>query len=608
MNIHRRSSLIGKMILGNFLMLLPFLLVISFLFTKAVRSERAETLEELNYLSEQAIDSLDDIARSAYSSSDAFSDNENLIKRIDHKYSDPLIKQAVTLNINGNLFESYNRLGEYERIDAIYVSPHNELFNFLDPNQDEDLVRQKIAELKMMDPSKRGSFHWYPLQPNFLSTTRYNDMRRNNVIFGSRRIYSTLHNRYRYLHIFAIEELSLYDTYKHIPERFNAQVYLLNEDSELLSSSSPVAFQRQKLPEAVQMCLHLPLDSEEVHTSDGDSFYAISHTSDVTGWTLITLLPTQEILKTTAPLYQNILLIFLGCFASFGICLFYLYRKFMGPLRQMDQSMKEVEHGNLQAYVEPCGEFEMKNMLIRYNTMLKGLEHSMTQKLEMERIKRELEMEVLTVQVNPHFLYNTLETIVWKSSAAGHPDIGRIATSLGKMYRLSISGGRFVLLQQELDHLKAYASIQNSRYGDKVSLSIDIGSVDPHDCWVLKLLLQPIVENCYLYAGEDLDRKLKIRVRARMVNDQLQLRITDNGVGMTHEQLEKVRAQMVHGKKQEEQPNHRRSTGIGLHNVYARLQLYRPESTMRILSKEGLGCSVILTMPVNRPKSEEGPD
>lgn len=607
MNIHRRSSLIGKMIFCNILMLLPFLLVISFLFTNAIRSERSETLEELDYLSEQVIGSLDDIAYRAYSSSDAFSDNESLINRIDRKYTDPLIKQTVMLHISGKLFESYNRLGEYERIDAIYVLPHDELFNFLDPNQDEDLVRKKIAELGMTDPSKRGGFHWYPLQQNFLSTSRYNDMRRNNVIFGSRRIYSTLHSKYRYLHIFAIEELSLYNTYKQIPERFNARVYLLNADGELLSSSDPVAFQ-QNLPQAVQMHLKSPLPPEEMYTTDGDSFYAISRTSDVTGWTLLTLLPAQEILKTTAPLYQNILLIFLGCFASFGICLLYLYRKFMGPLRQMDQSMKEVEHGNLQAYVEPCGEFEMKNMLIRYNTMLKGLEHSMAQKLEMERIKRELEMEVLTVQINPHFLYNTLETIVWKSSAAGHPDIGRIASALGKMYRLSISGGRFVLLKQELDHLEAYAAIQNSRYGDKVSLTIDVGNVDPHQCWVLKLLLQPIVENCYLYAGENLDHKLKIRVRARMINDQLRLRITDNGVGMSHEQLEKARSQMLHGKKQEPQPGHRRSTGIGLHNVYARLQLYQPESTMRILSKEGLGCSVILTMPVDPPKSEKSPE
>ena len=239
--------------------------------------------------------------------------------------------------------------------------------------------------------------------------------------------------------------------------------------------------------------------------------------------------------------------------------------------------------------------------------MLKGLEHSLTEKLQMERLKRELEMEVLTVQVNPHFLYNTLETIVWKANAAGRPDIGRIATSLGKMYRLSIAGDRFVPLQQELDHLQAYAAIQSSRYGDKVALWVDMQGVEPSQCWVLKLILQPIVENCYLYAGENLDRQLKIRVWIRLVNNELHLRITDNGIGMSRKQLEKVRSQMLSGKKEAPKPGHRRSTGIGLHNIYARLKLYQPKSSMRILSKEGWGSSILLTMPTEPPKSSGKP-
>ncbi len=604
MKLRRSLSLIGKMILVNILMLLPFTLVIFFLFSSTIRSERIETLDELNYLSDQIMVELNDIAYRCFSTSDAFSDNESLIKRVEKKYDDRVLKQAAILQISSRLFDSYNRLGDYERIDAIYVQPHGEVFDFLDPNQDEQLVAEKITDLGMNSPAKRGGFHWYPVQKNFLSTSQYGDIRRDNVIFGSRRVYSTLRSKYRYLHIFAVEENTLYEAYAHAANRLGTPVFVLNKDGDLLSCSDPEIVQTGTVPELVRQVLSQPKGPNEIYKIDGKSFYAVSRVSDVSDWTLLMLLPVGTLNRSVTHLYQGIIWTFLGCFASFGVCLLYLYRKFMEPLRQMAHSMKEVEGGNLQAYVEPCGEREMKDMLTRYNTMLKGLERSITQKLEMEKIKRELEMEVLTVQINPHFLYNTLETIVWKASAAGRPDIGRIATSLGKMYRLSIAGGRFVLLRQELDHLAAYAAIQSSRYGDKVSLAVDVRDVDPTQCWVLKLILQPIVENCYLYAGKDLDRRLKIRVRAYLVNGQLRLRITDNGIGMTRPELEKLREQMMSGKKSGPQSGHRRSTGIGLHNVYARLKLYQPKSTMRILSKPGLGTSVILTMPIDRPASE----
>lgn len=211
--------------------------------------------------------------------------------------------------------------------------------------------------------------------------------------------------------------------------------------------------------------------------------------------------------------------------------------------------------------------------------------------------RQDLEMQVLMSQINPHFLYNTLESIVWKAGAAGRPDIGKLASSLGKLYRLSISGGLFVPLEQELEHVQMYMNIQRSRYGNKVDYEVRLHGVDPDQVEVLKLILQPIVENSLLYGMEGLDHTLRIRVAAWRRGEKLLLTVTDNGVGMDRAALARLRDQIVHGRKPRAEANYR-STGIGLHNIGARLRLYAGSSScIRVQSKPRFGTRVTLELP-----------
>ena len=206
-------------------------------------------------------------------------------------------------------------------------------------------------------------------------------------------------------------------------------------------------------------------------------------------------------------------------------------------------------------------------------------------------------MQVLMSQINPHFLYNTLESIVWKAGEAGRPDIGKLASSLGKLYRLSISGGLFVPLEQELEHVQMYMNIQRSRYGNKVDYEVRLHRVDPDGVEVLKLILQPIVENSLLYGMDGLDHTLRIRVAAWRRGEKLILTVTDNGVGMDKAALAALREQIIHGRRPKAEANYR-STGIGLHNIGARLRLYAGSSScIRVQSKPGFGTRVTLELP-----------
>ena len=211
--------------------------------------------------------------------------------------------------------------------------------------------------------------------------------------------------------------------------------------------------------------------------------------------------------------------------------------------------------------------------------------------------RQDLEMQVLMSQINPHFLYNTLESIVWKAGEAGRPDIGKLASSLGKLYRLSISGGLFVPLEQELEHVQMYMNIQRSRYGNKVDYEVRLHGVDPDQVEVLKLILQPIVENSLLYGMEGLDHTLRIRVAAWRRGEKLLLTVTDNGVGMDRAALARLRDQIVHGRKPRAEANYR-STGIGLHNIGARLRLYAGStSCIKVQSRPHFGTRVTLELP-----------
>lgn len=308
--------------------------------------------------------------------------------------------------------------------------------------------------------------------------------------------------------------------------------------------------------------------------------------------------PVRNITGKVDSLYMKIFMIIVLCVLFCVFIILHFYRSFMKPVAAMNQAMQDVNRGNLNAFVTVTSQDEMGKMMGYYNEMLRSINTHVVDKLKNERRKKELEMEVLVSQINPHFLYNTLENIVWKSSEAGRPDIGRLAASLGRMYRLSASDSQIVRLQQEIEHLMAYIKIQKNRYGDSFEYELDIDIEDAREWYIPKLILQPVVENSFLYGMEGLDRTLLIRTDMKIRKDRLEIRILDNGIGMSRERLRAVREQIRNGAAKDGAEVNRRSTGIGLHNVEARLELYFDmKNALRIYSVEGEGTLTVIRIP-----------
>ena len=593
-----RSSLRRRMLFTLLGCFVPMVVVISLLFVRSFLAQRQADIEALRYAAEDIRVTLDRFADGVYSVSDAFSTDERLIEILDRDYSaDPLAKQYAVTYTNGALFESYSRLVHQEKIAAIYLLARREVFDFRDPNQVTTLLVKQFEAMQVDASDKLGRFFFYPLQKNFLSTETYGEARRDMVVLGSRRVYSALKSGYPYVHIFAIEEQTIYEHYQYQARRLGAAVYVLTEEGALISSTDEAAVAAGQVPAGVTAAAAALDAGTGSVTLGGERYNAAASVCYSTDWKVLVLVPTRELLASSFSLYFQILGVVVLCLVVFAVLIWHFYRRFMAPLAQLEQAMRQADAGDLKAYVKPQGPAEVVRMMEGYNAMLDSLRVGIEQQMEMQRRRQDLEMQVLMSQINPHFLYNTLESIVWKAGEAGRPDIGKLASSLGKLYRLSISGGLFVPLEQELEHVQMYMNIQRSRYGNKVDYEVRLHRVDPDGVEVLKLILQPIVENSLLYGMDGLDHTLRIRVAAWRRGEKLILTVTDNGVGMDKAALAALRGQIIHGRRPKAEANYR-STGIGLHNIGARLRLYAGSSScIRVQSKPGFGTRVTLELP-----------
>lgn len=208
--------------------------------------------------------------------------------------------------------------------------------------------------------------------------------------------------------------------------------------------------------------------------------------------------------------------------------------------------------------------------------------------------QQQMEFKMLASQINPHFLYNTLETIRMQALANHNKQVATSIKLLGKSmhYVLENTGTTFTTLEKELDYIKTYLSIQQLRFGDRVNFTFSIDeTVHPESCTMLPLLLQPIVENAILHGLEDSDHHGQICISATSTEQFLILSVSDNGCGIAPDTLAQLNAQM-------HQPNASNPSSIGLYNIQQRIRMcYGDHATLHIDSVQGHGATVTMTLP-----------
>lgn len=597
----RNIGLKRRMLYGILQVLIPVVVIITILFWHTRKVMKQEYMRTTQSRVTDITNKIDAKIQDIYSVSDNFAANDQLNKYIEKEYSptEPMYKKLDIVRIYTNIFGAYDMLNQRARISAMYTYK-GELFNFLDPNNDTEEVIKKLQAMNIEDPDLLMKFRWYPLQDNFLLSDQPREVRDRKAVMGIRRIYSWEKGRYECVQVFAIKEREVYEQYKELAESIPGDIYVITGDGRLISSSNEKAVEAGTISEKLKNeLLEQTGDLKDGWAALGNQMIQVK-TSDVNDWKIVMVVPVKAVTKEVDVLYYRIFLVMVACVGFCAMMILYLYKSFMDPIGKLNISMKEVYGGNLNAYVDVKQKNEVGDMIRYYNSMLERINTNIIEKLQSDRKKNELELEVLMSQINPHFLYNTLENIVWMSTEAGRPDIGRTAASLGRMYRLSINGGQVIVpMEHEIEHLMAYVKIQKNRYKDEFEFDLRTDMRQIHELFSLKIILQPVVENSFLYGMTGLKHPMIIHLTVKEKGQWVMIKVMDNGRGMDREKLGEIRDQIRFGRtgKEEEEQN-RRSSGIGLHSVESRIKLYfGVDRAVSIYSKKDVGTLTVIRIP-----------
>ena len=269
------------------------------------------------------------------------------------------------------------------------------------------------------------------------------------------------------------------------------------------------------------------------------------------------------------------------------------------PIERLEDVAAQIAEGSLDARLDDTEVAELRNLTHQVNTMADRLESMMEQSTRDARNLRKAELRTLQAQINPHFLYNTLDAIVWKAEAGEKDEVIQLTSALSNFFRISLSSGAdWIPISQEKKHIEGYLTIQQTRYRDIMDYEIDIPD-EIGDFFILKLLLQPLVENA-LYHGIKIKRGGgTIKVTGRLEDGYLVFSVRDTGSGMTKEQLKELSERMKKGQPTVSEG----SGGFGLVNVNLRIRLYYNQTDgLKIISDES-GTEVSFRVPC-RTKEE----
>ena len=328
----------------------------------------------------------------------------------------------------------------------------------------------------------------------------------------------------------------------------------------------------------------------------GGKLYTIS-ISGKTGWSIVGVTDMAELMKGRSEAQRLYVIITAGFLVVTVLLCVVFSSAITRPLERLKNSMKEVERGNFEGtQVETEGNNEIAGLGKSFNVMIYKIQQLMEQNIYEQEQKRLSELKALQSQINPHFLYNTLDSIIWMAEGGRNSEVVLMTSSLARLLRQSISNeDELVSIRREVDYAASYLTIQKMRYQDKMEFEIDVdeGIMNQQ---IIKLVLQPVVENAIYHGIKYKEGKGLIKITGTYRDGCIYLTVYDNGRGMEQEVLDHI----FDAKNGEEK------SGIGICNVQMRLQLYYGmEYGIFYKSIPGEGTAATIKIPFVEEEAQE---
>jgi len=366
--------------------------------------------------------------------------------------------------------------------------------------------------------------------------------------------------------------------YVYIIDRSGRVVY--HPQQQLLYSN----LKTEKIEEA------LALDNGSFITNEGGQSRIYTVQDSGFGWKIVGVSYVSELVNNKGEM-QTSFFILGGISLVVALLLsFLLSRNLTRPIHQMQKHMSEVEKGNFDIQVLVDSTREIGMLARAFNLMVVRIRELMAQVVKEQEFKRKSELNALQAQINPHFLYNTLDSIVWMAENDKSAEVVRMTSALARLFRASISkGSELVPIRNEVEHISNYLTIQKMRYRDKLDFCIDVDDAIKGNL-TLKVLLQPLVENAIYHGIKNKYGTGTIRITGEREGETIVLRVNDNGVGMDEETRKSLLSPATDAKQ---------GKGVGLMNVHERIRLYFGKIYgLTIDSEPDEGTTVTVKFPV----------
>lgn len=371
-------------------------------------------------------------------------------------------------------------------------------------------------------------------------------------------------------------------------------VFILDEEGNIVYHPQQQQLYNELQTENIGVVLDAESDTVINGNGSEERLYTISR-SEKTGWTVVGCVYVEELLAESNKaqsvyVITAILLVSVSLFLSSVIS-----KKITRPLQRLRSAMAKVQEGDFKEVgIEVETENEIGSLTSSFNVMTERIQELMKENVREQEEKRKSELKALQSQINPHFLYNTLDSIIWMAEGKKNEEVVLMTASLARLLRQSISNeDEVVSIWQEIEYVKSYLTIQKMRYKDKLEFEIE---VDPSIRYIniIKLVLQPLVENAIYHGLKYKESKGLLKVCGYEKGENAVIEIIDNGVGMPKETLEHIF---------ERHKVNYHSNGVGVYNVQQRLQLYYgKEYGITYESEQGKGTTVTIIIP----KKQEG--
>lgn len=328
----------------------------------------------------------------------------------------------------------------------------------------------------------------------------------------------------------------------------------------------------------------------EVVRIDGERFFLCWLRSSQTGWVYANLIPYSDIYDQEMTIRHTMVNTFVGVILLSIFAMLKILQAITRPLQQLTHSMQVVETGDFKSAMglipEVTSQDETGQLTREFRIMLDQIDTLIYENYEKQLLLQETRYKMLQAQINPHFLYNTLNSVTWMIKAGRYTEANKVIVELGQLLRAALAKDLYISVAEEVSLVESYMSIQNFRYGSRASFRVEAqGSLQQY--MIPRMTLQPLVENAIYHGVEQAIERCEVTVFVKEEEKTILLQVRDTGLGMTAEKLEAVRSFTAKPK----------GHGIGLKNIEERLKMAFSGFEFTMDSAPGEGSRITIRIP-----------